>query len=204
MLGEPETSYNQVVSSMVEAIEQFDLCDSKRYKHWLAQTYFYTSHSVTLLDLFSQAASDESIKRRWSTHSTEEQGHENLALADLKSMGGNIDTYIELPSTRALYFNQIAIAKSTNGVGNLGWAIALEGLAANVSKEYVENILKIHGEKSTSFIQVHIEADPDQIDKALRLANSVNEQQSIIQNLTMTGNQYIAMLNDIKNEVNTM
>lgn len=199
-MSEIQQVYTRVVQNMIDAIIALDLSNEENYRHWVAQTFFYTSHSEDLLKYYAQCAENPDVKARWSAHAQEEHGHENLALADLKGLGRSPDLYQEYASTRELYQSQYAIAEQTQGIANFGWAIALEGLAAGIPETYVNKIMNRYDKTCTRFVKVHTQEDPEHIVKALEVAEKMPGKEAIINNIKLTGEIYIKILNDIAAE----
>jgi pyrroloquinoline quinone (PQQ) biosynthesis protein C len=189
---------NESIHKMVEKTKQIDNLNPEVYKWWLAQTYFYTSHSEKLLRYFSENSSNELIAKRWLAHADEEAGHENMAIGDLKRMGGKIEDYIELPETSALYKTQYFIAKETHGIANFGWALALEGLAAHMCKDMIDQMVEAHGENCMKFILVHVNEDPAHLDAALEVVSQIGATDQIIQNIQNTAYYYCKMLDELE------
>ena len=190
--------YEQCVAKLIKTINEIDLTKSEVYKEFLAQTFFYTSHSEMLLRTFARDAENEAIKGRWLSHADEESGHENLALSDLKRMGESIDSFSELQSTKDLYEKQLPISKKTKGIGNFGWALALEGMAANINEDYVKSIIETHGLPATRFVKVHAEEDQEHIEKAIEAVSSLGVNDDIEANMLLTTEIYCQMLLDIR------
>ena len=190
--------YQLVVDDLVNEISRIDLTNVNLYRDWVAQTYFYSSHVEDLLTLFSSCAEIPEVRDRWQAHVGEEQGHEKLALADLKALGCEVRQFREYDSTRRLYEPQVPIAKATAGVGNFGWTIALEGMAANVPGDYLALVVAAHGKKCTRFLELQAQEDPEHIMKALEIAGKMETGRNIIDNIIMTGDAYITMLKDIE------
>ena len=186
--------FTDCVQRLIKTFNEIDLTDQSVYMNWLAQTYYYTSHSEQLLNTFANDSQNLDIKNRWLSHANEESGHENLALSDLKRLGGNIEDYPELQITKDLYEKQVGISKRSSGIAPFGWALALEGLAAYVNDDYIEAISKAHGKKATRFIRVHAEEDEDHIEKALDMVSMIGDNKEIEDNIKLTSDIYCQLL----------
>src|SRR5687768_17384452 len=100
-----KTFFNQHIDITNKAIDQFLIDDIQIYAQYLAQTYYYVSHSTRLLALSASrfSVSHEDLHRRFIAHMVEEKGHHLIAAADLKKLGYDIKLISELPTTKVLY-----------------------------------------------------------------------------------------------------
>lgn len=186
--------FTECVQKLIKTINDIDLRDRDVYMNWLAQTYYYTSNSERLLRTFAEDSNIEGVKQRWLAHADEESGHENLALSDLKKMGGRLEDFPELQITKDLYEKQLPISKKTNGIAPFGWALALEGMAANINEDYVIDIMVKHGKNATRFAKVHAEEDEDHIVKALEMVSQLGDNKEIEDNIKLTTDIYCELL----------
>lgn len=159
--------FEPLMKDLIAKFRSIDWTDAGIYKQYLAQSYYYTSYSTRMLAA-AAGASDRNSKGyylRSLTHISEEQGHDAMAVADLKNLGGKIANYPELGITRALWQPQFYMI-SKNPEQLLGYILALEKFAVGCFREFHEIVLEAHGEKSSLFVKVHADDDPDHVDKA--------------------------------------
>ncbi len=142
---------------------------------------------------------DQSYYRRSLKHISEEQGHDLIAINDLKGLGYNIESFQELGSTRALWECQFyKIQKDPTFL--LGYILALETFAVKTFKEFNQELLKTYSDKSTHFVKVHADDDPDHVEEALIQINKCTpeQQEQIMFNFEQTITMYNFMLQEIK------
>jgi pyrroloquinoline quinone (PQQ) biosynthesis protein C len=182
------------VQKMIATVREVDLTNPEVYKWFLAQTYYYSSQSESLLRHFSECAKIPELKKRWLAHADEEAGHENLAMGDLKRMGESIENYPELMETKKVYEVQRKIALESDGIAPFGWALALEGFAAYVDKKLVEDVRNAHGERCAKFIIVHSEEDPDHLESAFKAVELLGDTEGVKKNIELSADIYCEML----------
>jgi thiaminase len=147
------------------------------YGAFLAQTYYYVSHSTRLLALAGSRfkSSEEQVHRRFIRHATEELSHENLALHDLKALGMSLEHYPELPSTRAFYQTQYYMIEHRSPWSFWGYILMLEGLALTKGPWLLGELLRHHGERAASFVKVHVAEDVEHMAKAKQALEALPE-----------------------------
>ena len=84
--SELREQYKSSMRNIKDAMYSFPWESQKAYEYWLAQTFFFVKHSTRLLAMGSAFSGfeHEDIHRRMIDHLKEEQGHEYLAVNDLK------------------------------------------------------------------------------------------------------------------------
>lgn len=191
------------MNRLVETFKNQDWSNKKFYSNWLAQTYYYTSYSTRLL-AFAAGWSDKSNKnyfKRSVIHISEEQGHELIALNDLKNLGENIVNYPELGITRAMWESQF-VKIQKDPVILLGYILALEALAVKTNEFH--GMLKQHyNEEALRFIKTHADDDPDHVVEAIEQIQSCSpEQQNQIKiGYEHTLQLYRLMIQEIKSNL---
>ncbi len=148
--------------------QSFPWNDRYAYGMYLAQTYYYVSHSTRLLALAASRMSqaDSSFHRRFLEHAAEEKGHEALALKDLENLGFKLEEFPELPETRMFWQVQYFKIEHQDPLCLLGYIIALETIACEQCPRIKKIAEKCHGPKCVSFVRLHGEEDPDHVKKA--------------------------------------
>lgn len=191
-------NYVSSVNYMAKNYRHFPWSNKLAYAEYLAQTYYYVSHSTRLLAAaaarFSQA--DQAFHRRFLKHTDEENSHELLALRDLQKLGYKLEDFPELPQTRTFYEIQYYKIEHCDPAALLGYILALETLAGRELQETKSKLLDFYGKDCVKFIQVHADEDPDHIQKALEVVDALSpERHSVIdQNMEQTAICFVALL----------
>lgn len=149
------------------------------------------------------SSNEQSYYRRSLVHITEEQGHDLIALNDLKNLNENIATYPELGTTRSMWECQFyKIQKDPSDL--LGYILALEAFAVKTLKEFNHELLKTYPENTTRFVKIHADDDPDHVEEAIAQINkcSPEQQKSIMFNFEQTLTMYQFMILEIKTKLN--
>lgn len=147
---------------------------------------------------WSSPVNDKSYYRRSLTHITEEQGHDLIALNDLKTLGFSIEQFPELGVTRALWEPQFyKIQKDPASL--LGYILGLEILAVRTFKECHAELAKTYSENAVRFVKVHADDDPDHVESALAQIEKCtpHEKKNIEANFDQTIEMYGLMLQQI-------
>jgi pyrroloquinoline quinone (PQQ) biosynthesis protein C len=195
-------NYKSSVASMSEVIRTFPWDNKYAYAQFLAQTYYYISHSTRLLAAsaarFSQA--DQSMHKRFLKHTDEENSHELLALRDLQKLGFKIQDFPELPQTKTLYEIQYCKIEHCDPAALMGYILALETMAGHDFSWLKEKATGLYGKECAKFIQVHADEDPDHIEKALKVIQGLSSERLdlIDMNIEQTALCYGDMLNACK------
>lgn len=185
------------VESLRSKICSLPWSDKNFYAEWVAQTYFYVNHSVSLLKVAAEHSQNREVRERFVEHISEESGHEKLCLNDLKFMGLKIEQFSELLITKEMYEKQYDIAKQ-NPTALIGYILALEILAAKILPEIMKTINQAHP-ISKAFARVHAEEDQDHITSAFDQFVYMNEYEikSLQANFDDSLDRYINFLNSI-------
>ena len=133
---------------------------------------------------FAAGWSDKSKKsffKRSVIHIAEEQGHDLIALNDLKNLGFKIEEFPELGITRAMWESQF-IKIQKDPVFLLGYILALECLAVKTNEFY--GLLKqYYSEDTLRFVKTHADDDPDHAEHALEQIKACTVEQQVEINL---------------------
>lgn len=140
------------------------------YKEYLAQTYHYVFHSCRLLAYAAAltSSSQSSFYTRALKHLSEESGHDDLAKIDLKRLGSSITEYPELSSTRSMWEPQYYKVMKHGSESLMGYILALEYMVIKCYDEVYKRLQSTYSEKSLNFIRVHVDEDPDHVEKAFK------------------------------------
>lgn len=178
--------------------------DKRVYGNWLAQTYYYVCHSTRLLGLASSyfQRDRESLHRRFASHMGEEKGHEHLAISDLKGLKLGLDQFSEMSMTKAFYESQYYKVQYQNATALFGYILLLEATAVKLGPQIYGRVVETHGKNACNFLRIHVEEDPDHVDKALDsiLVLPPQELVHVEANLVQTADVYKAMLKGLKEQ----
>jgi pyrroloquinoline quinone (PQQ) biosynthesis protein C len=181
-----------------EASRDFPWHNKEAYAHYIAQTYYYVSHSTRLLGLAaSRLGPDrENFHKRFMEHAGEEKGHHILALNDLKALGKSLEDLPLLPETAAFFEPQYYKIEYQSPLALLGYILCLEAFAVADGRRIYQEIEKAHGKAAGTFMKVHAEDDPDHVQKALKVTEGLDEKEMafIERNLIQTCHSWINLM----------
>ncbi|AGH96007.1 iron-containing redox enzyme family protein [Pseudobdellovibrio exovorus] len=194
-----KTTFKNEISSLSEMMIHLPWENRKFYISFLTQTYYFVQHSTRLLALAAAHASleEDSLHRRYSAHIAEEKGHEKIALNDLKKLGvENLEA--KSITAKNLYETQYFKIEREHPASLFGYILALEGIASLICPLFIEKVYRAHGTESSRFLKLHVEEDPDHVDKALEAIASLPAQlQLLIQdNMRQSVRNYRALLEE--------
>jgi hypothetical protein len=154
---------------LYSAVADFPWDSKDAYASFLAQTYYYVSHSTRLLALAAArfGVEDEGLHQRFLKHTTEEKSHHLLAIHDLKALGKQLTDYPELPMTAALYEPQYYKVEYQDPTALFGYIMPLEMLAVRKGRWIFGCVEKAFGTKAASFVKVHAEDDEGHVTEGL-------------------------------------
>lgn len=158
-----EAQVDRAVESTYGALETFPWSDRRAYAHWLAQSYYYVSHTSRLLALAAGrlGPSEAAMHSRFLNHLAEERGHEKLCSNDLKALGFKPEDFRELPQTSCLYHSVYFLIEHGHPSAILGYAMVLEGVSASKGDRLVRTLNELYGKAATGFLRLHAEADKE-------------------------------------------
>lgn len=206
-LLELKNSYNNCMNTTQQFVDSFPWEHTQAYMNWLAQCYYFVSHSTRLLALSAAYAphTENMLHKRMLQHIAEEVGHEMMAANDIKQLGGHLSNYKELIETKAFYQNQYYTIQNKSASSFLGYILFLEGLASTKGFDIYKRICSQHGEKACIFVKVHAEEDQGHIESAFKLVESLPAAswQDIESNMIQSTHIYQKMLEEISFRVMT-
>ncbi|KYG63707.1 hypothetical protein AZI86_12825 [Bdellovibrio bacteriovorus] len=189
--------YHSIINDLA-AVQKYPWHDRDFYAAWLAQTYYYSSMScnVLLMGAAKCGPKQAPMQRRLSKHSTEERGHEILALRDLTDMGFKPEQIGEFPVTTALYAVQLYKLQNVSVEPLMGWILPLEGIAVEFGKAIREQVAKAN--YPTRFLDIHVDEDPDHVESAFKTAETLDPDKlaDTMKNMEMTRDFYLGILDD--------
>jgi hypothetical protein len=133
--------------------------------------FYQTTHAtpVLMLEVAERFASSgrDSLAQWAETKVREEQGHDELALRDLRDLGYDADEVVKVlvpPGPAALVRYLERQVRAEEPVGCVGYAYALERSAIEVDERYIEHVESIlpPGRRATRCLRVHSSVGSDQ------------------------------------------
>lgn len=192
---------NLNLSPMGECLKKFPWEEKLAYAWFLSQTYYYVCHSTKLLHVAvgRMKQSDKKFYKRFVEHLTEENGHEMIALKDLKKLGFDIKDFPELPETRMFWESQYYKIEHNDPISLLGYIYALEAIASQVCPLIKKELEKYYPNDCHSFIKVHGEDDPEHVEKALDQIKELPAERLrwVQENFEQSTRSYVHMVNSI-------
>jgi hypothetical protein len=188
------------INPVLETLNKQSWDDPEFYREYLAQTYYFVTYSCRMLAMaasLTEPARKEFYKRALH-HISEEAGHENLALADLKKMGGKLEDHPESAVTRSMWECQFyKIQRQPTSL--LGYVLALEYVSAR-AREVRVRLGQLWGEECVNFARVHADEDPDHVDKAIHQIESLPESErvEIWRNYEQSCRMYALLIEEVK------
>ena len=192
---------NDAFKKLSEKVDSFPWQNEKSYAWFLAQTYYFVHHSTKLLMVAAgrMKKEDQEICKRFVAHLGEENGHDIIALKDLENLGYNIEDFPELPETRMFWEAQYYKIEHNDPLSLLGYIYVLEVIGSKECPRLMPLLSKSYKANCCNFIRIHGEDDPEHVDKALGLINSLPSERLrwIQENFDQTVNAYLIFLDCI-------
>lgn len=189
------------MNSLTQSFQTMPWTDLIFYKTWLAQSFYYTTHSTRMLAFAAGWSSTEDQKyyKRSVSHIREEQSHDLLAVRDLEKLGDQRENFAEFEVCRALWEPQFYKIQR-NPKLLLGYILALEELAVFSFPELYKKLTPLFGTDATHFIRVHAEDDPEHVEEALKQIQSCSpvEVAEIMKNYDQTCVLYERLLFEVR------
>ncbi|HEY4012269.1 MAG TPA: iron-containing redox enzyme family protein [Polyangiaceae bacterium] len=189
-------------------IDGFPWTDRAAYADWLAQTYYYVSHSTRLLASaaarFGLDAAGNALHNRFAAHMSEEKKHELLALHDIKHLGYSLDRLPERPAARMFYEPQYFKIEHESPMALFGYILPLEAAGPLLGRGVMANVTQAFGSSAATFLKVHVNEDVDHLEKAFQMLESASsaDRSFIERNMRQTTFAYRTMLQDIRHDGN--
>lgn len=194
-----DTKLELPMKLMAEKIDELKIDNPKIYADFLAQTFYYVSHSTRLLALGAglMKQNEGQYFRRFIKHINEESNHEILAQKDLEEIGFSLDDFKERAETKSLYEPQYYKIMQQDPMVFMGYILALEQFACVHFPKFLERINKEYAGKAVRFVKLHAEEDPDHVEKAIKFIESLSEERVklVIENIEQTAISYANLCN---------
>jgi hypothetical protein len=190
------------IQTVYRALELFPWEDQNAYGNWLAQSYYYVSHTTRLLALAAARMpfTHNQFHSRFVSHLAEEKGHEKLCVKDLKALGLQPSDFPELPQTSALYHSVYYLIEHADPCAILGYAMVLEGISATKASDLLNKLTALYGKSATSFLSLHVEADKEHTEENRSVLEVCSQEQLavILREIEMIESEYRSMLAGIQ------
>lgn len=196
------------VELMGNSIDRLDIKSERIYGNFLAQTYYYVSHSTRLLAFAAGLLKpiDEKTFRRFIKHISEESSHEILAEKDLNDLSLSPIEFRHMEETRCLWETQYYKIMHESPLAFMGYILALEAFACEYFPALLEKLEAHYGGKAIKFVKLHAEEDPDHVEKAIQVIESLDQasQELVLINLHQTAKMYTNMINEIQQDIDLL
>ncbi len=201
-----QTARDTAIQNVSNVIAKCPWENKSFYSQWVAQTFFYVNHTTRNLALAcaKMPIDKTEMHNAFIHHITEEKGHEKLALMDLKNLGYKIDQFEEFAETSALYQSMHYLIAEVSPMSILGYALVLEGFAANKAQPVYDRLAATYGPKCGTFLKVHIvvDADHSQESNSVIEACDQKEREAILKSIKLCEQQYISFYRKINEQLN--
>lgn len=195
------SAYDRHIATLCKDVEAFPWTNKDAYAGWLLNTWEYVRHTTRLTALAAARlpVTASGLHKRLLQHAAEEMEHEKLLENDLRALGKSVDPERVLAVSTAfaqcLYYQ----IEYLSPFALFGRVLPLEGVSASMSRHVRERVIHAHGTGTTSFLEVHGDADPEHIEEAFdALANVAPAESAIIvQGMQVTTSLYQRMLSEI-------
>lgn len=187
----------------IAAIKPNRFSEEEFYSLWLAQTYYYVSHSGRLLSLAAKGFVKEELKEAFKQHSKEESGHQILAKNDLLELNSkSVGRFPELSETQEFYtymYNNLEAKPEFI----IGYAFALEFIACRFALKFAETVRESFGDNKDSFLVEHGELDQEHTETILNLLQHLDalEFENVIESTRESFRKYTAIYHAIEEEL---
>lgn len=195
-----EEANNTAMTITTGAVDAFPWHQKEAYAGWLAQTYYYSCHTVSLLSLMvarTDIRKEPVLHFARVEHSNEEIGHDQWVRADLNALGYDLDDMDELPETRMLWEPQFYKCDRLGVESVYGYTIVLEQLSVMRGERLANCVTNLaEGIECDRFLRGHSSADVAHVEKDYERirAFSADAQVRVAENMMQTAVAYSNML----------
>jgi hypothetical protein len=188
---------------VIDYFRTVDFSNRDAYANWLAQTYYFVSHSVRLSALGASALDvDHPLAKRMVAHTREETGHHLLARRDIEGLGKNLSDFPVFGVTSAFYQAQYYKVLFENPSHLIGQILMLEALSVELGPWLLAIVEGRFGPNASRFVDVHAREDKDHASKALAALNELpaENRRGVEINFMQACEMYFLILRSIKEE----
>ncbi len=197
-----ESLLKKSLKTVEDVYDKFPWQDKNAYGNWLAQTFYFVSHSTRLLCASAArfSLSQHKLHQRYVEHLSEEKGHEVLAKNDLKNLGFSAEEFPELAPTAAFYQSQYFMIEHIHPSALFGYILVLEGISVSRGKQALALTEEAFGRKCSTFWHVHANEDEDHLPKALAQIEGMQglEREAVIKSMIQSADMYVRILKTIE------
>jgi uncharacterized ferritin-like protein (DUF455 family) len=155
---------------VLKYFKELDFEDPNVYANWLAQTYYFVSHSVRLSALgTSKLPVDSDVGKRMLAHTVEEKGHHTVAMKDIEALGMSINDLPAFGVTKAFFQAQYYKVLFEHPYHLLGQIFMLEAFSVEAGPWMYDVVKHAHGDKAIRFVHIHAIDDQDHVAKAMKV-----------------------------------
>lgn len=201
MSNAPELTQSAEFRFVLDTFRGLDFTDAGVYANWLAQTYFFVSHSVRLSALGAASLDvDHPLAKRMVAHTREENGHHLLAKHDIEALGKRLDDFPVFGVTSAFYQAQYYKVLFEHPSHLLGQILMLEAVSVELGPWLLDIVRNRFGRKASSFVEVHAHEDQDHVRKALEAVNTLppENRRGVETNFRQACEMYFLILRSIR------
>lgn len=201
-MSQLKTKLEKSVKALTEAAVDQPWETKEWYAEYLAQTFYYITHTTKLLKFAADHAKNPELKECLMHHVSEENGHEHWAAKDLKNLGYDLKQFAESKLTADLYGRIYDGIKKHGPAPIIGYAMALEGMSANACPKVAPILIKKYGEKCSTFIKNHAVIDQEHAKEGVNILAFFNEKEMeiIAEYIDLSTKAYTEFLNSIGRE----
>ena len=196
--------YQKQKELMIETLKNFPWHDKIAFGDYLAQTYYYVTHSERLLALAGGLMndSDRMMQRRFFKHLSEENSHDLMVKKDLENLGYSLSDFPERPETKIFWETQYYKIEHIDPAALMGYILLLEDVASSVCIWIYQQIEKNRGKNCGTFLRVHGEEDPGHVSAAKSVIHSLSKerQEVIFMNLRQSEIAYRRMIEAVMDD----
>lgn len=199
-------TFSSCMRRLEQGTQEYPWGQREAYADWLAQTYYYVSHSTRLLataaSRFPLDARGSALHQRFAKHIAEEDRHELLAEHDIEALGLTLARFPERDSTRMFYESQYYKVEHQDPIALFGYILPLEAVAATRGRWVLERIDRYFGRAAGTFLRVHAEDDVDHVEKAFAALEGISHAQAALVecNLRQSTTAYLGMLRELRED----
>lgn len=191
---------NESINKMSKKILSLNWQKQEFYEEYLAQTYFYVTHSCKLLKYSADKLKSGELYNCMIHHIEEESGHEKMAMHDLNYFGKKPADFTELKITKKIYddiYNELDTVDPVAPL--LGYAMALEGLSAAVAPKLSQLVSETYSPKAATFLKLHGIVDQEHAQDSENTLDLLTDEQLEIVNdsIKRSTSRYLSLLDEI-------
>lgn len=187
--------------AVLDYFRTLDFADRDVYANWLAQTYYFVSHSVRLSALgASRLHIDHPLSKRMVAHTREESGHHLIAKRDIEALGRDLRDYPQLGVTSAFYQAQYYVVLFEDPAHLIGQILMLEAVSVELGSWMYDLVQRTFGEKASTFVKVHAHEDQDHVQKAIAAVKALPpaQREGVVKNFNQACEMYSLILRSIR------